>query len=266
MMRRYTGKTVLITGAGRGIGRATALRLADEGAAVAIAEIDSEPAHAVAKEIVAKGRTAVALVADVAAKGAPAQLVADAERALGPLDVLVNNAFKAGPAVIADTDDEGWDEELAVTLRAAFSMAKAVLPGMSERGRGAIVNVSSINALMTFGNPGYSAAKAGLLSLTRTLATEYGPLGIRTNAVSPGTVQTENSSWKRRVAEDPRIFEKLNRWYPVGRVGQPDDIAAAIAFLAADEAAFVNGTNLVVDGGVTAGMAPMIKELIPGDY
>jgi NAD(P)-dependent dehydrogenase (short-subunit alcohol dehydrogenase family) len=119
---------------------------------------------------------------------------------------------------------------------------------------------------MTFGNPAYSAAKAGLLSMTRSIATEYGPKGIRCNAVSPGTVQTENSSWKRRVAEDPKIFEKLNRWYPVGRVGQPDDIAAAIAFLAADEAAFVNGTNLVVDGGVTAGMAPMIKELIPGDY
>jgi NAD(P)-dependent dehydrogenase (short-subunit alcohol dehydrogenase family) len=140
-------------------------------------------------------------------------------------------------------------------------MCRAVLPGMVERGRGVIVSVASVNGLMCFGNPAYSAAKAGLLNLTQSIAVEYGPKGVRANAVSPGSVRTENRSWTSRLERDPQLFEKLARWYPVGRVGKPEDIAAAIAFLAADEAAFVNGANLVVDGGLTAGMGPMAREL-----
>jgi NAD(P)-dependent dehydrogenase (short-subunit alcohol dehydrogenase family) len=130
------------------------------------------------------------------------------------------------------------------------------------QGAGAVVNVGSVNGLLALGNPAYSAAKAGLLSFTQSLATEYGPKGIRANMVSPGTIQTGSPSWQKRLARDPDVFEKLARWYPVGRVGKPTDIAAAIAFLASDEAAFVNGANLVVDGGLTAGLAPMIEELI----
>ncbi len=264
-MKRFLAKTVLLTGGGRGIGRAIALRLAAEGAAVAVVDRDSEPAHAVAKAIGAMGRTAVALEADIAAAGAPARLVEAAEKALGPLHVLVNNAAQTGPADLANTDAASWDGEFAVTLRAAWAMAMAVLTGMSERGQGSIVNIASVNALTALGNPAYSAAKAGLLALTRQIATEFGPRGIRCNAVVPGTVKTENPSWTHRLKEDPQIFEKLARWYPVGRVGTPEDIAAAVAFIAADEAGFVNGANLVVDGGLTAGMAPMIRELTPGN-
>ena len=265
-MNRFTAKTVLITGAGRGIGRATALRLAREGAAVAIVDRDGGPAHEVAKAIAELGRTAVALEGDVAASGAQAPLVEAAEKALGPLDVLVNNAAKATAPNFAKTEDADYDAELLVTLTAAWRMARAVLPGFVERGRGVIVNVASVNALMTFGNPAYSAAKAGLVSMTRSIATEYGPKGIRCNAVSPGTVQTTSPSWEARIAKDPQVFEKLHRYYPVGRVGRPDDIAAAIAYLAADEAAFVNGANLIVDGGLTAGMAPMVNDLSVGEF
>ena len=132
---------------------------------------------------------------------------------------------------------------------------------MAERGRGAIVSVASVNGLMYFGNPAYSAAKAGLINLTKAIAVEYGPKGVRANTVSPGSVRTEHPSWAERQARDPQVFEKLARWYPVGRVGTPEDIAAAIAFLASDEAAFVNGADLVVDGGLTAGMMPMTREL-----
>lgn len=263
-MSRFRGKTALITGAGRGIGRATALRLAQEGAAVAVVDLDDGPAHEVAKAIAALGRTAVALEADVAEEGAAERLVPAAEKALGPLSILVNNAAMAGPESFAASDDATFDAELAVTLRAAWSMTRVALPGMVERGTGVIVNIASVNALMTFGNPAYSAAKAGLLALTRQIATEYGPSGIRCNAVSPGTVRTDNPSWTRRIAADPDIFKKLAKWYPVGRVGTPEDIAAAVAYLAADEAAFVNGANLVVDGGLTAGMAPMVADLMPG--
>jgi NAD(P)-dependent dehydrogenase (short-subunit alcohol dehydrogenase family) len=132
---------------------------------------------------------------------------------------------------------------------------------MAERGHGVIVSIASVNGLMSFGNPAYSAAKAGLINLMQSVAVEYGPRGIRANAVSPGSVRTEHPAWAERLARDPKIFERLACWYPVGRVGTPEDIAAAVAFLAADEAAFVNGANLVVDGGLTAGMAPMVKEL-----
>lgn len=263
-MSRFRAKIVLLTGAGRGIGRATALRLAQEGAAVAVVDRDPEPAHEVAKAIGETGRTAVAITADVAEAGAAERILEQAEKALGPLSILVNNAAVAGPESFAASDDATFDAELAVTLRAAWTLTRVVLPGMVERGRGVIVNIASVNALMTFGNPAYSAAKAGLLALTRQIATEYGPKGIRCNAVSPGTIRTDNPSWTRRIAADPEIFKKLAKWYPVGRVGKPDDIAAAVAFLAADEAAFVNGANLVVDGGLTAGMAPMIADLMPG--
>lgn len=260
-MSRFRGRTALVTGGGRGIGRAIALRLAGEGAAVAVVDIDGEPARAVVKEIAAEGRNGVAIEADVGDEAAVARTVRDAERALGPLSVLVNNAASATRSTIDATGPDDWDAEFRVTLRAAYLMARAVLPGMAERGRGAIVSVASVNGLMYFGNPAYSAAKAGLINLTKAIAVEYGPRGVRANTVSPGSVRTEHPSWAERQARDPQAFEKLARWYPVGRVGTPEDIAAAVAFLASDEAAFVNGADLVVDGGLTAGMMPMAKEL-----
>jgi NAD(P)-dependent dehydrogenase (short-subunit alcohol dehydrogenase family) len=260
-MTRFTARTVLITGGGRGIGRATALRLASEGAAVAVVDRDADPAQAVVREIAASGRTGVALVADIADPDAPARLMTAAERALGPLHVLVNNAAHALRPSLAATEPDDWQAEFAVTLDAAWRMSCAVLPGMAERGQGAIVNVASVNALLALGNPAYSAAKAGLLSLTRAIALEYGPRGIRCNAVSPGSIRTEHPSWQERLRRDPQAFEKLARWYSVGRVGRPEEIAACIAFLASDDAAFVNGANLVADGGLTAGIAPMMAEL-----
>jgi NAD(P)-dependent dehydrogenase (short-subunit alcohol dehydrogenase family) len=257
-MDRYAGKVVLITGAGAGIGRATALRLAKEGAAVAILDLRAEAAEAVAVEIGARALPIAGSVAD------PADIdraLAAAEGELGPLDLLVNNAAFAIKPTFESCGPEDWDREFEITLKGAYRCCRAVLPGMLARGHGAIVNVGSVNGLMYFGNPAYSAAKAGLLSLTRTLAVEAGSRGVRVNHVSPGTIRTNSPTWTIRQQRDPAIFEKLARWYPVGRVGTPDDIAAAIAFLGADEAAFVNGANLVVDGGLTAGMGVMIEEL-----
>ena len=260
-MARYADKVVLITGAGRGIGRATAVRLAGEGACVAILDRDGAAAEEAAGAVREVGTEALALTADITDQPALQATLAQAQQAFGRIDVLVNNAARALQGNLAQTTPEDWLSEMAGTLNGAYFVTRLVLPGMVERGRGAIVNVGSVNGLLTLGNPGYSAAKAGLLSFTKALATEYGPKGIRANMVSPGTIRTESPSWQKRLARDPQVFEKLARWYPVGRVGRPDDIAAAIAFLAADEAAFVNGANLVVDGGLTAGMAPMIEEL-----
>jgi len=258
---RYADKVVLITGAGRGIGRATALRLAGEGAMVAVLDRDGAAAEEAVAALGETGPKALALTADITDQGALESALAKAEAAFGRIDVLVNNAARALKGNLAQTTPEDWLSEIAGTLNGAYFVTRLVLPGMALRGKGAIVNVGSVNGLLALGNPGYSAAKAGLLNFTKALATEYGPKGIRANMVSPGTIQTSSPSWQKRLARDPQVFDKLARWYPVGRVGRPDDIAAAIAFLAADEAAFVNGANLVVDGGLTAGMAPMIEEL-----
>jgi NAD(P)-dependent dehydrogenase (short-subunit alcohol dehydrogenase family) len=260
-MSRFAGKLALITGAARGIGRATAERLVAEGAAVAVLDIDGPAANEAADALGRAGARALALCADITDHAAGRAAVEEALAAFQHLDVLVNNAARTAKGNLEQTRPEDWEYEIQGTLTGAFLMSRAVLPHMVARGQGAIVNVGSVNGLLALGNPGYSAAKAGLINLTKSLATEYGRRGIRANMVSPGTIRTESPSWQARLKRDPQVFEKLARWYPVGRVGEPADIAAAIAFLASDEAGFVNGANLVVDGGLTAGLAPMIEEL-----
>jgi len=260
-MNRFQGKIALITGGGRGIGRASALRLGSEGAAVAVLDRDGAVAEEVAKALRDDGARALALQADITDEAGIREALGGIRSELGPIDVLVNNATRAQKGNLEQTDPADWAAEIEGTLTGAFLVTRSVLPDMTRRGRGAIVNVGSVNGLTYLGNPAYSAGKAGLLNLTRALAVEYGPRGVRANMVSPGTVRTESPNWQKRLAKDPQVFDKLARWYPVGRVGEPQDIAAAIAFLASDEAAFVNGANLVVDGGLTAGMPVMIDEL-----
>jgi NAD(P)-dependent dehydrogenase (short-subunit alcohol dehydrogenase family) len=260
-MTRFRDRVAIVTGGGDGIGRATAARLAAEGATVVVTDIDAAAAARSVAAIEAAGGRAAASVGSVTEEADVAAAVALTLTQFGGIDVLVNNAAFTTKSTLDDCAPADWDREFEVTLRGAFLFARAVLPHMTARGRGAIVNVGSVNGLMYFGNPAYSAAKAGLLSLTRSLAVEAGPRGVRTNMVSPGSVRTNHITWVERQRRDPRIFEKLARWYPVGRVGRPEDIAAAICFLAADEAEFVNGANLVVDGGLTAGMGVMAQEL-----
>lgn len=258
MMDRFLHKTVLVTGAGNGIGRATALRLAQEGATLFILDRDAEAAERTASDA---GIGHTVLVADTTD---PVSLNSALDQIEG-LDVLVNNTGGTSIGSLKNLTPENFDEELGLSLKSAFAVCHRVLPLMLAQGHGTIVFNASVNGFTYVGNPAYSAAKAGLLQFMRAIAVEYGPKGIRANAVSPGSVQTAGPSWVRRQEKDPDVFEKLAKWYPVGRVGRPEDIAAAIAFLAADEAAFVNGANLVVDGGLTAGIAPMIKEFVIED-
>ncbi len=261
-MNRYADKIFMVTGGGGGIGRAICLRLASEGAAIAVLEKNDEAAAETVRQVEAAGGRAAAVHADITDWDSVQSGVAEAEQSLGPLDGLINNAGWAQRGNLEDTEAEDWDKEIAVNLRGHFLCAKAVIPGMVTRGKGVIVNIGSVNGLVYLGNPGYSAAKAALLSLTQSLSAEYGPKGIRTNMVSPGTIETDIETWRIRREKNPEVFDILARWYPVGRVGQPEDIAAAVAYIAADEAAFVNGTNLVVDGGLTASMNPMIEEFV----
>ena len=261
-MMRFLGKTALVTGGGGGIGGAIAERLAFEGAAVGVLDRRSDAAHEAAARVEGGGGRALALTAEITDPESVAAALAEMTEAIGAPDVLVNNAAWALKGDLESTDLDDWRAELEIDLDGQFVCAKAVLPGMVAKGAGAIVNIGSVNGLLALGNPAYSAAKAGLLSFTRSLAVEYGPSGIRANMVSPGTVETDIETWRIRREKNPQIFDQLARWYPVGRVGRPDDIAAAVAFVAADEAAFVNGANLVVDGGLTAGLPVMIEELI----
>jgi NAD(P)-dependent dehydrogenase (short-subunit alcohol dehydrogenase family) len=174
----------------------------------------------------------------------------------------VNNAgFSAGDGLL-EIDEATWDLNMAVVLKGAFLFTRAVLPTMVQRGRGAIVNVASVNGLTGLGEEAYSAAKAGLINLTQNVAVRYGQRGVRANVVCPGTVRTP--AWGPVLAEEPRIFERLAEWYPLGRVGEPEEVAQAVLFLASDASAWTTGVVLPVDGGLTAGMRRMAVDLMGG--
>lgn len=242
---RFGGYGVLITGAARGIGQATARRLADEGARVLVADLDEDLAREVAGTI----PEAAAYGCDVSDPAAAGAAVAYAVETFGRLDVLVNNAFARTPDAprFEDESDETWQRSLDVTLVGALRCSRAALPHLAESGRGAIVNIGSVNAEQAFGGHAYSAAKAGLTSLTRTLAAEAARRGVRVNQVNPGTVRTRG--WEGREGELEALAARV---YPLGRVGEPEDIAAAVAFLASPDASWVTGTTLRVDGGLLA--------------
>ena len=246
--KRFEGHGVLVTGAARGIGAAAARRLAEEGAAVLLTDRDGTVVEETAAGLREQGLAAKALACDVADRSAVEAAVAHAVDAFGSLDVLVNCAARCTPETprFEDDSDDEWDRDLDVTLGGPYRCSRAALPHLVASGRGAIVTIGSVNALQDFGNHAYSAAKAGLGSLTRTLAGHAAARGVRVNMVVPGTVRT--SAWEGR--EDD--LTAMRRLYPLGRVGEPEDIAAAVAFLASRDAAWITGTTLVVDGGLTA--------------
>ena len=260
---RFEGLVAFVTGAASGIGRATALRLAREGARVAVVDVDREGAARVAEEVRALGTLAAPVLCDVADSGAVTDAVHAAERALGPIDVLANVAGIGDTASIEGLEaisEERWDRVLAVNLRGPFLLCRALLPGMVARGHGAIVNVSSLagRSKSANGGPAYTASKAGLLGLTRHLAFDYGPRGVRTNAICPGGVDTPMlragaaraaASTEEAAARDARR-RAYEYFMPIKRLSSPDEQAAAIAFLASDDASYINGVALDVNGGL----------------
>jgi len=250
-MSRLDGRTAIVTGGGSGIGRAICRRFASDGASVVVADLVGERAEEVAAEV--GGR---AVQADVTAAADVVRMTAEA----GRVDVLVNNAGGGMADDLLEIDEDEWDADVELNLKSAYLCSKAVLPGMIEQGSGVIVNIVSVNGLAFFANEPYSAAKAGLISLTRSMATRYGHHGVRAVAIAPGTIRTP--IWQERVDREPAIFERLVRWYPLRRVGEPEDVAAAAAFLASDDAGWITGEVLRVDGGLLAGNERMSRELV----
>ena len=248
---RFEGYAALVTGAGRGIGAAVCHRLAAEGARVLVTDIDGERAERTAKTVREAGGRAEAAVCDVGDRASAETAVARAVDLFGGLDVLVNNAYANHPdtPLFEDSSEEEWQRVLDITLTGAFRCARAALPHLAAAPgrRGAIVNIGSVNGERDFGGHAYSAAKAGLASLTRTLAVHAAPRGVRVNLIAPGTVATP--AWEGEEA----VLERAAREYPLGRVGRPDDIAAAVAFLASADAAWITGVTLPVDGGLLIG-------------
>ncbi len=256
---RLPNTVALVTGGGSGIGRAICRRFAAEGARVVAADRDLAGAEETVRLVAAAGGEAVAVEGDVADADAVAAFVARAEARFGGVDLLVNNAaISAGDDLVA-IDPETWDRNLAVVLRGPYLCCRAVLPGMIARRRGVILNVASVNGLTGLGEEPYSAAKAGLINLTQNLAVKHGRHGVRANAIAPGTIRTP--IWRDRLAERPTVFEELAAWYPLGRVGEVEDVAAAALFLASDEAAWITGVVLPVDGGLLAGSYRMARDL-----
>lgn len=239
------GKVALITGASRGIGRATANCLARLGADIAVLDIDEQAAAAV-DEIRAMGRKAHFSHTDVASHQSVRAAVDAAEAELGPIDILVNNAgIVKNIAPIAKMTPEAWQKELGVNLTGPFNLIQAIAPGMAERGWGRIVNISSAAAKGgLFNQAGYAATKSGLLGLTQNVTLEYAGKGITCNAILPGVIGTENV-----LAMPQEIFDQAVRMVPTGRVGQPDEVAQLIAFLCSDLAGYINGVDILIDGG-----------------
>jgi len=253
----FHDKVAIVTGGAQGIGRATALALARDGAAVVIADRDGPGARALVDGIQSWGGRALACVADVADEGHAARIAAETVAAFGGVDVLVNNAGVQQPGTVESTPLELWNATIGVNLTGVYLVSHFVIPEMRRRGGGAIVNVASLHGLLT--EPGwsaYAASKGGVIALTRAMALDYAPEAIRVNCVCPGAIDTSLLRAAAALESARAPDEVLRGWagdQPIGRLGSPEEVANLILFLAGPRASFITGSIYTVDGGLGAG-------------
>jgi len=256
---RLQGRVALVTGAAMGIGKGIALLFAQQGAKVIAADVDAEAGNKTAEEIRSSGGNCIFRRTDVSVEAEVQAVVAAAKKEFAPVDVLANVVGIAheSPAHLLSLAD--WNRVLAVNLTSMFLCAKEVLPGMVAARRGSIVNITSIQGLFGFpGYPHYAASKGGIISLTRQLAREYAQYGIRVNSIAPGTVETPmNVKVLERVPNPVELRRAWERMHPLGRIGQPIDVAWGALYLACDESSWVTGQCLSIDGGISCSVLPL---------
>lgn len=256
MTGRLQGRAALVTGAGSGIGRATAELFSAEGAAVGVVDMSAESAEETVAKITAAGGHALALVADVTSAEAVEAVVAKAVSELGRLDVLYNNAGVDSRGSAAEATEEDWDRCFAVNVKGTFLCSKAVIPHLRNAGGGAIVNQGSVAGLVAVPNfAAYCAAKGAVVALTRSMAIDFAPHRIRVNAICPGTVFTPLMEPMLRARGGGDLEAGLAKTlvkYPIGRLGTPEEIARVALFLSSDESSFMTGSIVTADGGMTA--------------
>ena len=254
----FRNRVVAITGAAGGIGQELCRYFAEQGAAIAALDLADRVVD-VADALRGAGHTIEPAVVDIVdADGVRAAFERLGER-LGAVDVLINNAGVSRNPSLDRTTPAGFHDDVDSNLNGAFNCTYAVLPGMKARRSGSIVNIGSVNGLSALGDAAYSAGKAGLISLTKSIALEFGRYNIRANIVCPGTVRTP--LWNDRVSRNPEVLTQLTRWYPLGRIVEPIEVMRAVAFLASDAASAITGVVLPVDCGLTAGNIVMAREL-----
>ncbi len=252
-MQRFEGKTVVVTGGGGGIGGATCRRFGKEGARVAVFDLNLEAAEVVAAAVRAEGGMAEAFRCDITDRASVDAAVAATESKLGAIDVLVNNAGWDVFKPFTKTEPAQWDKLIAINLTGALHMHRAVLPGMSARKKGRIINIASDAARVgSSGEAVYAACKGGLVSFSKTIAREHARHGITVNVVCPGPTDTALfAEYKEGAGNPEKLMEAFTRSIPLGRIGQPDDLPGAVLFFASDDAAYVTGQVLSVSGGLT---------------
>ncbi|MCB0178935.1 MAG: SDR family oxidoreductase [Anaerolineae bacterium] len=249
----FNRQVVLVTGAGQGIGQAIALAFAEEGSGVIVNDINPTTAAETAAQINDTGGRAIAIPADIAERHAVKAMLAQAQEQFGPVSTLVNNAGYADFMPFMEYAPERWQRLLDIDLTGVYHCTQAAVPYMAANGAGFVVNITSVHASQTLPNmAAYAAAKAGVVALTKSLAQELGPKNIRVNCLSPGTIETDGlDAYFNSLPEDKRESQRayMRSWCSMGRFGRPRDIANVVLFLCSDKAAFVHGTEIVVDGG-----------------
>lgn len=268
---RLEDKVAVVTGGGGGIGRAIARLFAREGARVVIGEISPERGEEAVAEIEAVGGRALLVPMDVSDMAQIDRLFDRTVEAHGRLDVMVNNAYGSratlsGDGNLLDVAEETWDRIMLTTLKSVFRATQRAVAEMLKTGGGSVVNMSSVNGTHAFGMTGYSSAKGAIIAMTRSASVQYARQGIRMNVICPGTIAT--LSTLPFMEQSPGLREKVEALYPVGRIGQPEEIANMALFLASEESSFVNGAVFTVDGGLTVGPASfsLVEEMVEVDH